>query len=186
MSNGLRANKTDDWSKQLPLPVRAYRSTWFSLVTGKLYRQVAYPTGDTWVEESVGIPTLAQVLESGFVTEDGQVMQAENGGGQIDLRSGGVDGRVAITADAGVFAQGWMVVDPTYSRLGFDDKYVNVDAAQFIIQNAGTQPVRINWITNRIALPEIETYVDDAAAATGGLVTNEIYKTPTGELRIKL
>jgi len=183
---GMRGYKTDDWSKQLPLPVRAYRSTWFSLVTGKLYRQVAHPIGDTWVEESVGVPTLAQVLNAGFVTEDGQVMQAENGLGQLDLRSGGVDGRVAITSDAGVFAQGWMYVDPLASRLGYNDKYVNVDAGQFIIQNGLQQPMRINWSTNRIALPEIETFVDDLAAGTGGLISTEIYQTPTGELRIKL
>jgi len=182
----MRGYKTDDWSKQLPLPVRAYRSTWFSLITGKLYRQVAHPIGDTWVEESVGIPTLAQVLEAGFVTENGQVIEAENGGGQLDLRSGGVDGRVAITADAGVFAQGWMLVDPTFGRLGYNDKYVNVDAAQFIIQNAGTQPVTINWATNRIALPQIETHIDDTAAGVAGMTTKQIYQTPTGELRIKL
>lgn len=34
-----------------------------------------------------------------------------------------------------------------------------------------------------ISLPE---YVDEAAATTAGLNTNQVYKTPTGELRIKL
>lgn len=182
----LRGYKTDDWGKERPLPVRAYRSTWFSPRTNKLYRQIARPVGDFWIEESIGIPTLAKVLEAGFVTEDGQVIQAENGEGQIDLRSGDIDGRVAITADAGVFAQGWMYVDPISSRLGYDDKYISVNATGFSIQNGASQVMTVNWSTNRIALPLLETFADDTAAGIGGLTAKEIYQTSTGELRIKL
>jgi hypothetical protein len=32
----------------------------------------------------------------------------------------------------------------------------------------------------------LATYADDAAAGTGGLVTGDVYKTSTGELRIKV
>lgn len=35
-------------------------------------------------------------------------------------------------------------------------------------------------------LSNLSTYADDAAAGTGGLVVNDVYKTATGELRIKL
>jgi len=37
-----------------------------------------------------------------------------------------------------------------------------------------------------IILSNLPEYADEAAAVTGGLGTNSIYKTPTGELRIKL
>jgi len=182
----MRGYKTDDWGKERPLPVRAYRSTWFSPRTNKLYRQIAKPTGNVWIEESIGIPTLAKVLEAGFVTEDGQVIQAENGEGQIDLRYDGADSEVAITADAGVFDQGWMYVTPTASKLGYNNKRLDISATEFSIYNGTSQVMTVNWGTNRIKLPLLETFVDDTAAGIGGLTAKEIYQTPTGELRIKL
>jgi hypothetical protein len=38
----------------------------------------------------------------------------------------------------------------------------------------------------RIKLPNLPEYADEAAAVGGGLTSNTIYKTATGELRIKL
>lgn len=49
------------------------------------------------------------------------------------------------------------------------------ESTKFTIKSTGT--------LNATAL---STYADDAAAGTGGLVTGDIYKTSTGELRIKL
>lgn len=45
-----------------------------------------------------------------------------------------------------------------------------------------------NWLTANggTSIPSLPTYADDAAAGTGGLVADDIYKTATGELRIKL
>jgi hypothetical protein len=43
--------------------------------------------------------------------------------------------------------------------------------------------IRANGVINFSSCP---TYADDAAAGTGGLVAGDIYKTSTGELRIKL
>jgi hypothetical protein len=37
-----------------------------------------------------------------------------------------------------------------------------------------------------INLPSLPVYADDAAAGTGGLAANDVYRTSTGELRIKL
>jgi len=54
-------------------------------------------------------------------------------------------------------------------------------------EGAGTgseQPVRITAAT--LNIPNLPTYADDAAAGTGGLVAGDVYKTSTGELRIKL
>jgi len=52
-------------------------------------------------------------------------------------------------------------------------------------EGAGTgseKPVRITAAT--LKLPNLPTYVDNAAATTGGLVAGDVYKTATGELRI--
>jgi hypothetical protein len=54
-------------------------------------------------------------------------------------------------------------------------------------EGAGTgseQPVRITAAT--LNIPNLPTHSDDGAAGTGGLVAGDVYKTSTGELRIKL
>lgn len=158
---GQRGYKTDDWSKELPLPVRAYRSTWFSLVTGKLYRQVAHPVGDTWVEESVGIPTLAQVLEAGNVMENLQQIESENGDARLYIRD-------------------------LEAALEYNDKKVTINNSLFQVLNDADAIVTVNFATNRIALPQLETYADDTAAGAAGLTAKQLYMTPTGELKIKL
>lgn len=43
-----------------------------------------------------------------------------------------------------------------------------------------------NLFAGTLRLTGLPTYADEAAATTGGLVTGDIYKTATGELRIKL
>lgn len=159
--SGMRGYKTDDWSKQLPLPVRAYRSTWFSLRDGKLYRQTQYPVGDIWVEESVGIPTLAQVLTAGNIMENLQQIESENGDAKLYIRD-------------------------LEAALVYADKKVQLTNSVFKILNDANAVVDIDFSTNRIALPEIEVYADDTAAGLGGLTSKQIYMTITGELRIKL
>jgi len=49
------------------------------------------------------------------------------------------------------------------------------------INNAFT--IKANGVLNTVTIP---TYADDTAAGVGGLVAGDIYKTGTGELRIKL
>ena len=47
--------------------------------------------------------------------------------------------------------------------------------------------VRKNFkVDNAITLPGLLTYADEAAALAGGLASGRVYKTATGELRIKL
>lgn len=43
-----------------------------------------------------------------------------------------------------------------------------------------------NLFAGTLRLTGLPTYADEAAATTGGLVTGDVYKTATGELRIKL
>jgi len=157
----MRGYKTDDRSKETPLPVRAYRSTWFSLRTGKLYRQTTHPIGNNWVLEVTGVPTLAQVLESGNIMENLQQIQSENG-------------------------STWMYTHDTEVALGFNNKTIIINNIGLSINNGVTQPITIDFLTNRISLNTIETFIDDTAAGVGGLTLNQVYQTPTGELRIKL
>lgn len=50
----------------------------------------------------------------------------------------------------------------------------------------GGQWVEDNPSMGGTSFLDIPTFVDEAAATLGGLLTNQAYKTPTGELRIKL
>ena len=43
-----------------------------------------------------------------------------------------------------------------------------------------------NTQLDTLRIVNLPTYADDAAAGVGGLSQNTVYKTPTGELRIKL
>jgi hypothetical protein len=49
-------------------------------------------------------------------------------------------------------------------------------------------PVLTDFDTRYLKLntSNIATYADDTAAGTGGLATGDIYKTSTGELKVKL
>lgn len=52
------------------------------------------------------------------------------------------------------------------------------DNAYFVLKQIGSDVL--------VFAPNLPTYADEAAAVLGGLSTNVIYKTATGELRIKL
>ena len=49
-----------------------------------------------------------------------------------------------------------------------------------------TQTKKVAIKNNGTIVVDLPTHVDEAAATTAGLLQNTIYKTPTGELRIKL
>jgi len=64
--------------------------------------------------------------------------------------------------------------------------FPNYNADEYIVESAIGGPVmRLNALggVNITALP---THGDDSAAGVAGLVSGDLYKTPTGELRIKL
>ena len=50
--------------------------------------------------------------------------------------------------------------------------------------SGGTQRMEVN--TNGLKLNTLPTYADDASAGSGGLTAGQLYKTATGELRVKL
>jgi len=63
-----------------------------------------------------------------------------------------------------------------------------------VFQNsAGTEKLKVGaatgadvQVTGTFSVSALPTYADEAAAVTGGLATGDIYKTATGELRVKL
>lgn len=65
----------------------------------------------------------------------------------------------------------------------FQDLNINGNGGNMII----TSVVEALWSnTSRFALLGIPTHADDAAAGTAGRVAGDLYKTATGEVRIKL
>jgi hypothetical protein len=74
--------------------------------TGLVAGETLQYDGTNIVSSGVGISgqTLSQVLTNGNTTANGQTIDAENGGGQLDLRYGGSDGNILLSTDDG--AQG--------------------------------------------------------------------------------
>lgn len=87
-----------------------------------------------------------------------------------------------------------------YQRINFENNNLTLrqktgDNTTLLIEATGARNVEI--ITNgatrvhvkangQLAFPNLPTYADDSAATSGGLVAGEVYKTSTGELRIKV
>ena len=61
----------------------------------------------------------------------------------------------------------------------------DVTAATFYFKNNQAGGVAL-LVEGFLQLDGLPTYANEAAAVTGGLATNVVYKTSTGELRIKL
>ena len=68
-------------------------------------------SGSTDLSSLIGNPqNLSEVLAVGNTTSDGQTIQAENGGGELNLRYG-TNGRVALTTDSGGLAEQGLYMD---------------------------------------------------------------------------
>lgn len=100
-------------------------------------------------------------------------------------------GTGGIGSTTGVF----LSLDGSAAQLGYDNAgsatEITVSSSSIGLKKNGTDKVIVNasgvTITDSVVkLTGIPTYADEAAATTGGLATDAIYKTSTGELRIKL
>lgn len=73
---------------------------------------------------------------------------------------------------------------PVVGDLELGELAVNTyDGKLYMKKNDGADAIVEITAPTNLTVP---TYADDAAAGTGGLVAGDIYKTATGELRIKL
>jgi hypothetical protein len=160
------------------------------------------------IQENGGGPTptpdLATVLTEGnetdgnnIVLSDGDTIDAASGSNQIDLNEE-LGGGIMLTTDAGAYETQGIYLSPGYNAL-FDYStggYIELDAESDVrlsapLINLSSTAVATDvyigspTVANcRVFLPLLPTYADNAAALTGGLITNQVYKTSGGELRI--
>ena len=107
------------------------------------------------------------------------VSDASGGDGIGDIWFAAADGTDLASASARItcFVDGAVSGDDVPGRLVFS---TTADGSSSPTER---MRIRANGVINFSSCP---TYADDAAAGTGGLVAGDIYKTSTGELRIKL
>ena len=105
---------------------------------------------------------------------------------------------IAITSDNGAFvAGGAMFISPTEAALYFNGIFrIGSNLSNSSMSTPGVGLIAITDIAIGGVLPilqirsntfrfiNIPTFANNAAALAGGLITTEIYKTATGELRI--
>ena len=154
---------------------------------------------------SAGEQNLESVLTAGnttgendIVISSGQKINAASGGGQLNLRNGG-DDRVILSTDAGASTKQGLNLEEGFVRLydkslgGLVDLYAIEGAvdlvgkgARIIVGDELNQ--RIEFATTltvlNLTIRELPIYADNAAAVSGGLGVDRVYKTATGELRI--
>ena len=99
------------------------------------------------------------------------------------------DSSGVIAVRSGVIPQTFRVYNTYTDASNYERGFLQWNSGVFEIGTEGSgtgseQPVRITAAT--LNIPNLPTYADDAAAGTGGLAAGDVYKTSTGELRIKL
>lgn len=72
----------------------------------------------------------------------------------------------------------------SYNRSSSSWVNLNIRGAILKFLSGGTQRMEVN--TNGLKLNTLPTYADDATAGAGGLTSGQLYKTATGEVRVKL
>ena len=93
----------------------------------------------------------------------------------------GTDGRIAVTLN-----------DDGSSTGNFKAGGAEITAADsatnktIVLIHSGTNYITIDHLLGTIKLGALPTHADEAAAVIAGLATDTVYKTATGELRIKL
>ena len=135
--------------------------------------------------ETGDIPTqseFASLIDSLISTEDNsnlkngiKIKSETNGKIQIQIS----DDNLFITNDGDTFNDQFLTMGTSKIKL------FQSGVGGFVIAN----PASLNTVINilgpgRIAIENIPTFANNAAAISGGLAAPEIYKTATGELRI--
>lgn len=138
-------------------------------------------------------------LSGGFISIDPEGNNAMMLG-MNDASSPFISGRILVTTERALISAG---IDKDQSSvetkvnqiISIVRDYTNetssrvVQTKDYVVFNrnfAGpiTETLRIKLDTNTINLPNLPTYANNADAISGGLVTSDVYKTSTGELRI--
>lgn len=108
------------------------------------------------------------------------------------IASGGAPAVVNFETDAGANAKvwAWIASGGSYTLRTIDDAGT-ADIALTVSRTGGVASEfvfakAIKFVNSALSATGIPTYADEAAAATAGLAAGSIYKTATGEVRIKL
>jgi len=101
----------------------------------------------------------------------------------VRIRAGGVTGLYANNVGISLFNG---ATSPVNER--FYIKGATADATANVLKCVDSASSQLFSVRNdgQINFANAATYADDSAAGTGGLVAGDVYKTATGELRIKL
>ena len=108
---------------------------------------------------------------------------AVNGVRDSTIFGGGIEATGAVT-DFATSAESFYRLKSDGVQIGRIESG-GVGAAEIILDDDGMD-LNLGTIGKHLNMQNLSTYPDDAAADAGGLVPGDVYKTATGELRIKL
>lgn len=169
-----------------------------NVLKGSSKKRIGHDLLSSWLHTFVrnGIQKLddGKVGLGGEITEDTflplvgtsqfAVASEENQNGYFILDDGG---EAAVWA--GVISSSGLNVYPDVVSL-LNENEINIVSNQIELRepNFGESYIElfVDGADLRIKLPNLPEYADEAAAIAGGLSSNTMYKTATGELRIKL
>lgn len=130
-----------------------------------------------------------KTFDSNIIIADAKVIKALSGGGQINLRSGNVDGQVDLTSDNGGFTEGFFFITPESAELGFSTTGSVVATALGVIISASIPDritvfatgITIGSITGKIGLfgksPIVQpAAIPDTSGATLAQLEDEVNK----------
>lgn len=143
------------------------------------------PTGATPALQAVtdvGATTTNEIISNVPAAGDttgGRVLSDSKSGALIQMGEYS-DNDTVITTDDGAFLQNYLYIGTAEVDMIKGNDGFTIDS--FITPTNGIKVLS----TGGMLVKGLPTYADDAAAGVGGLPTDAIYKTATGELRIKL
>lgn len=138
-------------------------------------RASAYRAGIGAVQYTLGQINLSDALPTGMLLNSSAITAAEGAyGGGIEFSRLGNSRRGAAIFPVQTGAQGYQL------GIGFAIGNPGVNSSDLIALRMLLKHTGVLQLTN------LPTYADNAAAVTGGLVAGDIYKTTTGEVRVRV
>jgi hypothetical protein len=132
-----------------------------------------------------------------IITGNGDVISAQNGMGQLDLRAQNTNGTVILSNDTGSLTSEFLYLSPGFIDLSSYSTNASIQlltSTATVVIGGGSQTnfelknssniTQLSLVSGSIAFPNLPTYADNAAALAGGLIANHAYKTPSGDFKI--
>lgn len=137
-----------------------------------------FETGDkpTEVQFASLIDSLLSLVDNSNLKDGLKIKSITNGKIEIEFN----DNFLRFTTDGGGFAEAVFQMEPSSAVYGFAASFAQFTSTTALIKASALLTLEFGS-AKFIGLP---TFADNAAAITGGLLTDNVYKTATGELRI--